>query len=338
MIRKRLFFFMISLAFILTVEAQEEYIVNQTKFIQKVNPSAFGMNQLNRVGVLFNTLKINENSVLDNRYVFGTIAFQEKNFSLGFDVNQFKMNDIGLTSNAINVSYIYKIQMGGYSFLLPAITGGWVNSSIDIDGLIFGDQLDATTGFIQALTNDLLAPQISNMSYVDLGASLIYHSDIFMLGLSIKHLNKPNASFNQEDNTNVKPLRIAFQGGYEFDLNPYERRLLPRFSYMFAYMNFVKYGDAMYMSLAQDFQLGEFSVGFTQQMGSVNSFALNNFGITVGAAMENFDFGIHYNFPSRKPGAVFSPSMFELSVIFDYSIFRRNNRGLYKRLQIDNYY
>ena len=37
-------------------------------------------------------------------------------------------------------------------------------------------------------------------------------------------------------------------------------------------------------------------------------------------------------------GKVFSPSMFELSVIFDFSIYRRNNRGLYKRLQIDNYY
>jgi hypothetical protein len=58
----------------------------------------------------------------------------------------------------------------------------------------------------------------------------------------------------------------------------------------------------------------------------------------MGLALENFDFGIHYNFPNRKPGTVYSPSIFELSIIFDFSIYRRNNRGLYKKLQIDNYY
>ena len=92
------------------------------------------------------------------------------------------------------------------------------------------------------------------------------------------------------------------------------------------------------MSLSEDFQFGEFSIGFTQQPASVESFALNNFGLTMGLAFENFDFGINYNFPNRKPGTVFSPSIFELSIIFDFSIYRRNNRGLYKKLQIDNYY
>ena len=41
----------------LIVKAQEDYVVNQIKFLQKSNASFFGMNQLNRVGVLFNSLK-----------------------------------------------------------------------------------------------------------------------------------------------------------------------------------------------------------------------------------------------------------------------------------------
>ena len=69
---------------------QEDYIVNQAKFLQKSNPSHFGMNQLNRVGVLYNSLRINEATAMDNKYAFGSIAFQEKNFSLGFDVNSFR--------------------------------------------------------------------------------------------------------------------------------------------------------------------------------------------------------------------------------------------------------
>ena len=34
------------------IYSQDDYIVNQAKFLQKTNPSFYGMNQLNRVGVL----------------------------------------------------------------------------------------------------------------------------------------------------------------------------------------------------------------------------------------------------------------------------------------------
>ena len=138
------FIFILILAF--DCNAQEEYIVNQTKFINKLNPSAFGMNQLNRVGVLRNTLKIDETSTLNNSYVFGSLGFPEKNFSIGFDINQFSMGDaLPISTNSISLSYVYKIQISGYSFLLPAITGRFVSSVINPDKLTFGDQLDATT-------------------------------------------------------------------------------------------------------------------------------------------------------------------------------------------------
>ena len=135
-----------------------------------------------------------------------------------------------------------------------------------------------------------------------------------------------------------KPVEVSIQGAYEFDLNPYERRYLPRYSYLYAYGSFTKYGDALKIYLSQDFQLGEFSIGLSQQATSIEAFALNNVGVSIGLAIENFDFGLLYNFPFQSPGVVFSPSMFELFITFDFSIYRRNRRGQFNRLQIDNYY
>lgn len=321
----------------IVVRSQEDYIVNQVKFLQKSNASFFGMNQLNRVGVLFNSLKINDQSNMDNKYAFGSIAFQDKNFSIGFDVNSFKINDIGLTNSLVNLSYIYKIQLSNYTYFLPGVTLGLGSSSINVENLIFADQLNMSTGFISTESIDPLAPLISDINFFDLGASFIIHNEFYMLGLSLKHLNKPNISFNKEV-PYTKPIRISLQAGYEFDINPFERGFLPQYSYLYTFLNLVKYGEALYIGLNEEFQLGEFSVGFTQQTGSVNSFSLNNFGMTVGLALENFDFGLHYNFSNQKVGKVFSPSLFELSIIFDFSIYRRNNRGIYKKLQIDNYY
>ena len=64
----------------------------------------------------------------------------------------------------------------------------------------------------------------------------------------------------------------------------------------------------------------------------------NNVGGTIGLNLENFYFNLGYNFPLRTLGKVYAPSIFEFAIIFDFSIYRRNNRGLYKSLQIDNYF
>lgn len=320
----------------ISINAQEEYIVNHSKFMQKSNPSYFGFNNLNKVGVLFNQMKLNEFDKMDNKYAFGALAFQNLDFSIGADINSFKIQNTGLTINLANLSYVYKLQFDNDLYFLPAVTVGFGSSSVNPENLIFEDQLNTATGFINTESIDPLAPVISNVNYLDLGASFILHSDKFMAGLTLKHLNKPNTSYNKEVPIE-KPIQISIQGAYEFDLNPYERRYLPRYSYLFTYGSFTKFGDAVLIYLSQDFQLGEFSVGISEQAASLNNFALNNIGVSIGLAVENFDFGILYNFPFQSPGAVYSPSIFELFVTFDFSVFRRNRRGQYNRLQIDNY-
>ena len=324
-------------AFSFKGNGQEDHIVNQAKFLQKSNASFFGMNQLNRVGVLYNSLKINEATSMDNKYAFGAISFQDKNFTIGVDVNSFSLDEIGLSSSLASLNYVYKIQLTNYTYFLPAVTIGLGSSRINVENLIFEDQLNTNTGFISSESIDPMAPIIGGVNYYDLGASFIIHNEFYMIGLSLKHLNKPNISYNKEAPV-VKPISIGLQGAYEFNINPYERSLLPRYSYLFTYLNIKKYGESIYFALGEEFQLGSFSVGVTQQGGTVSSFSINNIGITTGLAFENFDFGLHYNFQNQKPGSVFSPSIFEFSIIFDFSIYRRNNRGLNKKLQIDNYY
>ena len=98
--------------------AQEEYIVNHSKFMQKSNPSYFGFNSLNKVGVLYNTIKLNEYDKLDNKYFFGTMTFQDQGFSLGVDINSFKIQTTGLTTNLANISYVYKLQFDNNTLFL----------------------------------------------------------------------------------------------------------------------------------------------------------------------------------------------------------------------------
>ena len=189
------------------IYGQEDYIVNHSKFMQKTNPSYFGFNSLNKVGVLYNQMKLNEFDKMDNKYVFGAISFDNLDFSLGLDVNSFKIQNTGLTINLANLSYVYKLQFDNDLFFLPAVSLGFGSSAVNPGNLIFEDQLNTTTGFINTESIDRLAPIISNVNYLDLGASFMLHSERFMAGLTLKHLNKPNTSFNKEVPFE-KPIKI----------------------------------------------------------------------------------------------------------------------------------
>lgn len=158
-----------------------------------------------------------------------------------------------------------------------------------------------------------------------------------MMGFAIKHLNRPNVSFNKESKQNLG-ISYVINGGYEYNVNPYENIFFPKHTYLLLYGSLSKQGNLSNMYLSQDLQLAGFSLGLNQQFSHLESFSMNNFGVSVGLSLENFDIGLLYNFGIKNIKKTYAPSIFELYLTFDFSKFRRNTRGLYKRIQTDNYF
>lgn len=319
---------------------QEDMIISHSRFMQKVNPSAFGINNINKTGVLYNSQALINNNRIESQYFFGAISFDSDNFSLGLDVYSLKMDNTGLVNTKPRLSYIYKIQFDNEVYFLPSITLGLGSSRIDTEKLIFEDQISLVSGFLQTQSQDPIVDQIGSSNYMDLGASFIVHSNNYLFGVSIQHLNQPNISFNKEVTDYTLPIRYSIQGGYEFDINPYDRSIMPRYSTIYAFMNASRMGENFDIYLSQEAQLGSFSIGLNQQFRKTNNFGFTNIGLSVALAYENFEFGTLYNFPFRSPTntAVYSPSTIEVFLTFDFSPYLRNKRGDYRRLSIDNYY
>ena len=53
---------------------QEDLIVSHSRFMQKVNPSFFGMNNMNKTGVLYNSVGLLGNVNIESKYFFGAIS------------------------------------------------------------------------------------------------------------------------------------------------------------------------------------------------------------------------------------------------------------------------
>ena len=319
---------------------QEDMIISYSRFMQKVNPSSFGINNINKTGVLYNSQALTNNNRIESQYFFGAISFDSDNFSLGLDVYSLKMDNTGLVNTKPRLSYIYKIQFDNEVYFLPSLTLGLGSSRIDTGKLIFEDQISLVSGFLQTESQDPIIDQIGSSNYMDLGASFIVHSNNYLFGVSIQHLNQPNISFNKEVTDYTLPIRYSIQGGYEFDINPYDRSIMPRYSTIYTFMNASRMGENFDIYLSQEAQLGSFSIGLNQQFRKTNNFGFTNIGLSVALAYENFEFGTLYNFPFRSPTntAVYSPSTIEVFLTFDFSPYLRNKRGDYRRLSIDNYY
>ena len=147
------------------VLAQDDLIVSRSRFMQKTNPSYLGLNNMNKTGVLYNTIGLVSNQGIESRYFFGSLSFDSDYFSLGVDMYSYTLDNVGLVHTNPSLSFIYKIQLDNEDFFLPAITLGMGSNKLDTSKLVFEDQLSLISGYLQSISNDPLAPLIGNANY-----------------------------------------------------------------------------------------------------------------------------------------------------------------------------
>ena len=126
MILKDKFLFFFVLIFVNLSFAQEMVYNSQPKLMHVGNPSYFGLNSWNRSGLLYNTTQINPNETQNNKFFYGSYSFDLLDFSLGVQFNNFSAPNIGFKKNDLNLSYIYKVELGNNLWFLPSVNVGFV--------------------------------------------------------------------------------------------------------------------------------------------------------------------------------------------------------------------
>lgn len=317
--------------------AQNENYAGLTTFIQKKNPSYFGFNNLNKIGVLYNSIEIGQNNVMETQYAFAALSFEELNFSLGIELNSFTIEKSGLALNDFLFTYAYHLRVTNNTYLLPSVRLGIANSQLDTQNVIFEDQLNSVTGFINSESIDPLSDLQGATRYFHMAASFLVHNEEYLIGVSFQNLNQPNASFNKEVSREL-PISYQLVGGYEWSLNPYDNNFWPASSYLFFFSSLDFFNQNLYATTAQEVLIGPLTFGVSQRISRTPSrIALNNLGFSFRIALENFDFGLFYQLPLQNT-LIHAPKIFEVQLTFNFSKFRRNNKGNYKRLQTDNYF
>jgi hypothetical protein len=84
---KKINYILLLLIFVFKLSAQDDLIISHSRFMQKTNPSFMGINNMNKTGVLYNSVGLVSNQGIESRYFFGSISFDSDYFSLGLAFN-----------------------------------------------------------------------------------------------------------------------------------------------------------------------------------------------------------------------------------------------------------
>lgn len=263
------------------------------------NPSFAGSEGNTRLGMGYrNQWKI-QGYNLSSFYISGDNYLESINSGIGISVLDQNESLTGYNYLLLDASYSYHIQITEHWTFFPGLSIGYGLKQFDLSNIILGDQIDIGNGIILPGSND---PLVNNESvhFFDISAGGVFFSENAWLGVSAKHLTRPNIAFtNQED----VPLEMFFSihGGYKWNLH--SARFFPENTYLYVTANAIKQGENNRFDLGTEIEISNFSFGLLASGALQKYFSesqtLISINPIIGINFKKFKLGISYDFPLR---------------------------------------
>ena len=192
-----------------------------------LNPAFAGTTYAPRISLIYR----NQWSVFEGGYQTYAASYEQTidRLNSGFGITVMADNAANIyKTNQFKAVYGYRLKMNDDWFVKFGVEAGLIQTNLDWDKLIFGDQLDVLDGYDEdnPILSEELRPENLNRASFDVGAGLLLYNRFFYAGLAVKHLNTPDESLleiNQNLNVGL-PMRITFHLGAEITIEKGNKR------------------------------------------------------------------------------------------------------------------
>ena len=221
-----------------------------------LNPGFTGATQSNRV-ILNHRLQWPNLPQTFATYAFSWDLYRpELRSGFGALITTDKAGSAALRRTTVSLNYAYKIQYDDKWVFTPGLYFGYGLSSIDIEKLLLGDQLEFDNG--NPPTLDPAVAQLGNTSFFDFGAGGLMYTARHWIGVSAFHLNRPNISLLQAESR--LPVRWSVHGGTRIPLtggfNP-----TPTGAALVPYFQFKKQGSIEQLDVGMNYHVPPVTMG-----------------------------------------------------------------------------
>lgn len=189
------------------IQAQEPQFTQFYATPLFLNPAFTGLTYEHRFALNYR----NQWPGINKTYVTYMASYDLNLSQLNSGIGVYFLQDVAGTSNFIStlkcLNYAYRVKINRYSELRAGTSVALGSKKIDNSGLVFNDQLITGSG------TSAEAGAAQKVSYLDLGVGALFNTTNYWLGVSAKHINKPNTSMIDGNATEL-PTYLSIHGGY----------------------------------------------------------------------------------------------------------------------------
>ena len=280
---------------------------------ETLSSSFTGAKQSTRAGIIHRTQWPGLNFSLNTQFAFFDNWLEEVNSGIGISVLNHQETTTRYNFTQINLNYAYQFPISSEWNARPSISFGYGSKDFGFQNLLLEDQINIFSGIINNASIDPIDLNES-VRFIDFSASVLFNSENSWVGLTFKHLNKPNISMQFDGQDNLE-MFMSLHGSVYIPTGGYRND-----NKLFVLANAMQQGDYNRFDLGAKYQMDNFSFALLAASNpnkvDPNSHFLTSVNAFMGLDWEGFRFGYSYDFNMTEIGR--TGGVYELSISYDF--------------------
>lgn len=319
--RFKLFIIIIACCFYSKTRAQDPIFTQYFLIPESLNPGFSGFMETTYTGIIHREQWPDLDLKIDTDYAFVNTWSENMNSGLGISILNQRENITNYNFSQINANYAYRVRINDDWYFRPALEAGFGFKSFAFQNLLLEDQINIRTGRINTSSIDPLLRN-DKVSFFDISAGMVFNTEDLWIGLSMKHLNKPNISFSTDGNVPLDTF-FSLSTGYEFLLANYvDVIFFPYATKMFVTSNYMQQGRYNRLDIGTSILFEKMFFGATAvtnpAKNGINSHLLTSVNLFTGLQYDHLRFGFSYDLNTSKIGK--TGGIYELSLTYQFNL------------------
>ena len=288
---------------------------------ETLNTSFTGAIRSTKVGAVYKSQWRNAALKTNSNYVFIDTWFEGFKTGVGISFLNQTESISSYTFNQVNLNYAMTFQISDKWQFRPSMSAGFGMKNYGFQNLLLEDQINLNTSVINTSTIDPLSLN-EQRNFFDFSSSILFNNEDSWVGLTVKHLNKPNISLTENGNV---PLDLFWSVHTKYYLSFLEnfRTYYANKSKIYVLSNFMMQDNFNRLDVGMQYVFDDqVSFGITGSSSPLNkaenSSLINSVTTFLGVRWQGFRYGYSYDFNTTN--LVNTGGIHEFSISYDFNI------------------
>jgi len=275
-------------------------------------------------GVIHRSQWYDLNFNIDTQYAYFSTYISALNSGFGINIIKQSENKNNYNFTQANLNYNLILRLSQEWYFRPSVIVGFGMKDYGFQNILFEDQINLYSQIISKSTDPVALKE--NKLFLDVSASLLFNNRNSWIGLTLKHLNKPNISLTEYGTSNMD-LFLSLHGEFKLPLDTVLPHYFTENNSIYFLSNFMKQGEFSRLDLGLKYVFDDtYAVGIITETDPLKSTdtgsTVNSIDLFTGLKWDAFKFGFSYDFNISNIG--YTGGIYEFSLSYDF--FARSQR------------